>query len=558
MIHTLAEPEVDVASAVLSYEMLTTTGDHALFTFDATTREIKVKDALDFEGATTTYSVTIRATATDASGTTHADRVVNITVTNANDNPAIVTQSGVQAALSEGTFNTETDTGIDLSVADADGGTATMTVADPRFRIDSNGNLLILAGAEFDFEALTNGELDVEITPVDSGEGEDDANAPTSTPITVTLTFTDVAELPTSAGGTAAIDEENTYTFTAADFGFSGYKGADTLAAILITTLPQASNGGLLYYDGNPLDPDAGTPPTLPYRITLADIEAGKLTFDPQNAATSYDATFNFKVEDQLGEVSADDAVFTLSVTADNDAGVFSSSNTYTARINAADGGSTTFTDIAASDPEGRLLILQNGAEDSGNPGTFTAQGLYGRLEFVRSTSGTSQWRYFVDAALPATIAIADGAERVDVFTFRMDSTTQTVSITVVGQNEDPEFAQDTYREVVYSNIGDTDTILDVGVTDPDGDSLTYSITSGNDNNLFEIDASTGVISLVSGASLATSSVDEHTLTISVSDSRGGTDTTTVTLDVIAPIVIQETFSLGQHTGDDTRNGTIC
>ena len=387
--------------------------------------------------------------------------------------------------------------------------------------------------------------------------GDGDANAPTSTPIKVTLTFTDVEEQPTSAGGTAAVDEENTYTFTAADFGFSGYKGGDTLAAILITSLPQASNGGLLYYDGNPLDPDGGTPPTLPYRVTLADIEAGKLTFQPQNTAASYDATFNFKVEDQLGEVSADDAVFTFSVTADDDAGVFSSSNTYTARISAADGGSTTFTDIAASDPEGRVLILQNGVEDSGNPGTFTAQGQYGRLEFVRSTSGTSQWRYFVDATLPATIAIAHGVERVDTFTFRIDTnTTQTVSITVVGQNEDPEFAQDTYREVVYSNIGDTDTILDVGVTDPDGDSLTYSITSGNDNNLFEIDASTGVISLVSGASLTTSSIDEHTLTISVSDGRGGTDTTTVTLDVIAPIVMPGNFVTGATQGDDTRNGT--
>ena len=119
------------------------------------------------------------------------------------------------------------------------------------------------------------------------------------------------------------------------------------------------------------------------------------------------------------------------------------------------------------------------------------------------------------------------------------------------------EFAQDTYREVVYSNIGDTDTILDVGVTDPDGDSLTYSITSGNDNNLFEIDASTGVISLVSGASLATSSIDEHTLTISVSDGRGGTDTTTVTLRVLDPILTPLTFP-GATPGDDTRSGTTA
>ena len=86
VIYTASEAVADVATATVTYEMLAT-GDHAHFTFDAATRQIKVKDGLDFEGSKTSYTVTIRATATDSTGTEYTDKVVTINVADGNDLP---------------------------------------------------------------------------------------------------------------------------------------------------------------------------------------------------------------------------------------------------------------------------------------------------------------------------------------------------------------------------------------------------------------------------------------------------------------------------------------
>ena len=108
-------------------------------------------------------------------------------------------------------------------------------------------------------------------------------------------------------------------------------------------------------------------------------------------------------------------------------------------------------------------------------------------------------------------------------------ATSRDVWIAVIGVNEAPVFLED-YSGRVESGaeIGDT-TIVDVSATDPEGDSLRYSITAGNGVGLFAIDADSGEITL-SVPTMQTDPATVHTLTVTATDTAGLTDTTTVTI----------------------------
>ena len=67
------------------------------FDIDRTTGQLKTKAALDFEGETTTYTVTV--TATDPSGLEDM-AVVTITVTDVDEDPAITTKAETHTAIS--------------------------------------------------------------------------------------------------------------------------------------------------------------------------------------------------------------------------------------------------------------------------------------------------------------------------------------------------------------------------------------------------------------------------------------------------------------------------
>ncbi len=71
-----------------------------------------------------------------------------------------------------------------------------------------------------------------------------------------------------------------------------------------------------------------------------------------------------------------------------------------------------------------------------------------------------------------------------------------------------------------------------VSATDPDaGDTLTYSVVSGNEAEKFAIDASAGVITVAGTLDYETAS--SYTLTVEASDGKGGTARATVTIGVV-------------------------
>ena len=75
------------------------------------------------------------------------------------------------------------------------------------------------------------------------------------------------------------------------------------------------------------------------------------------------------------------------------------------------------------------------------------------------------------------------------------------------------------------------DEVGTVSVTDPDADdTLTYSITAGNTGDVFDIDGSTGAITVADELDYETT--ETYTLTVEASDDHGATTSATVTITV--------------------------
>ena len=117
-------------------------------------------------------------------------------------------------------------------------------------------------------------------------------------------------DAPTGADKTVTLAEDGSYTFKAADFGFTDTDTGDALASVKITALPGAGKGSL------ELD---GTAVTANGSVTKAELDAGNLVYTPPADANGDDyASFAFKVSDGTAE-SAASYTMTLDVSAVND-----------------------------------------------------------------------------------------------------------------------------------------------------------------------------------------------------------------------------------------------
>jgi hypothetical protein len=165
---------------------------------------------------------------------------------------------------------------------------------------------------------------------------------------TITVDVTPVQDAPTAADKTVTTNEDTTYTFTAADFGFSDVDAGDVLTKIQITSLE--SNGSLQLN---------GVDVTLNQEIAKPDIDFGLLVFVPAPDAngTGYDS-FDFKVHDGT-EYSVAANTITVDVTPVQDAPTAADKTVTTNEdtaytFNATDFG---FSDVDAGDSLTKIQI---------------------------------------------------------------------------------------------------------------------------------------------------------------------------------------------------------
>jgi Ca2+-binding RTX toxin-like protein len=270
-----------------------------------------------------------------------------------------------------------------------------------------------------------DGDGDADLVVGDSSGGDTRVwqNTSTTTPgaaPTVQITVNSQNDAPSGANNSHTINENASYQYTLADFGFTDVD-ADTLLAVVVTTLP--TNGQLQLN---------GVAVTLGQVVSAADITAGLLDFvpDANEFGTGY-ATWTFQVRDNGGTanggVDTDPSAntMTVNVTPDNTAPTlagFGPSVTFLENtVNAAPqilDADVTFTDAEGNFNGGSLEVSGLLAEDSvginnqgvaaGQIGVSGANVTYGGVVIGTFSGGTAGSDLVVTLNAAATSAAVD------------------------------------------------------------------------------------------------------------------------------------------------------
>ena len=125
--------------------------------------------------------------------------------------------------------------------------------------------------------------------------------------------------------------------------------------------------------------------------------------------------------------------------------------------------------------------------------------------------------------------AHGDGVTYIPDWGSESEPVTQAVTDTNSTCNHVPAFDAASYAFTLSDGTSTGGAVGSVSAIDADtGDSLTYTITGGNEAGKFGINGSTGALTVAAALDFAT--VSAYTLTVTVSDGNGGTATATVSI----------------------------
>ena len=375
-----------------------------------------------------------------------------------------------------------TEVGV-VSTADPQGETVTYSITggneDGKFTIDNETGKITLA-AVLDHETTAEYTLTVE-----AGDGSGGVAA-----VTVTVTVTDVAEAPSF--------DEASYSFEVAEDAVVG----DAVGTVSAT------------------DPDEDD--TVSYAITVGNAD-GKFNIG--------DGTGAITVASALDHETADSYTLTAQA-ADGSGGV------------AAVTVTVTVTDVAEAPVFDEPSYAFEVAEDAAVGNTVGAVSATdpddgGTLSYA-ITAGNADGKFAIDVGTGAiTVAGVLDRETTAEYTLTVEAddgsggvAAVTVTVTVTDIAEAPSFDEARYTFEVAEDAATASSVGTVSATDPDaGDTLTYSITSGNAGSNFSIGSSTGEVTVA--GTLDPDVLAFYVLTIEARDGSGGTATATVEVTLI-------------------------
>ena len=258
---------------------------------------------LNFNGSDTLNITTNDGGNTGSGGALSDTDPITINVTAVNDVPSF-TVGANQTVLEDSGLHTVNGfaTGISAGPTNESGQTVNFITSNDNNAlfsaqptIDASGNLTYTSAAN------ANGSATVTVQIHDNG-GTSNGGVDTSASQTFTVTVGQVNDAPSGANATLTTLEDTSYTFSAADFGFSdpvdaaNASGANNFQSVVITTVPGAAgtltDNNVVLIAGN--------------TVSKADIDGGLLKFNPAaNANGSPEASFTFQVRDNGGTANS-------------------------------------------------------------------------------------------------------------------------------------------------------------------------------------------------------------------------------------------------------------
>ncbi len=468
------------ANTTFSYTLGGT--DAASFGIVGTTGQLRTSAALNYE-TKTSYSVTVTASDGSLSDTIN----VTISVTDVNEAPSFASSTATRS-VAENTASGQ-NIGTAVSATDPDSDTLTYTLGGDdtaSFSIVSTTGQLQTSAA---LDRETKSSYSVTITA-------DDGNTTNNTDsIDVTISVTNVNEKPT--------------------FSTSGR-----------VTLSVAENTVANTNIGDPFqatDPDSGD--TMTYSLQRGDKDAFSINANTgqlqTRAALDYETKNSYsnlavRATDSEGLVSS--VLVTINVTNVNEAPSFTEGSTATRSVaeNTAS-GTNIGTAVAATDVDANTTLA------------YTLGGTDAASFSIISTSGQLQTNAALDyetkSSYSVTVEVSDNNGG-------SDSITVSINVTDVDENRAPAFTDgtSTTRSIAENTASGENIGSVVAATDADtGDTLTYTL-GGTDASSFSIVGTSG--QLQTNAALNYESKSSYSVTVSVSDGNGGTDSIAVTINV--------------------------
>ena len=491
---------------------LTGGNESMLFTVDAASGELYyVGPGEDYESGVTSYELTIRA----SDGTHTIDTTVTVTVTDAAEQPAFGEGSYAfeLAENADGRAN-----GLSLGrvlATDPDGDEVrySLTGGNELFTVDETSGELYYVGPGEDYESgVTSYEVTVRAS-----------DAAHTVDTTVTVTVTDAAEAP-------AFGEES-YAFELAE-NVDGRVNRISLGAVTATD-PDSDAVRYSLVGGNDSSLFAiGETSGELYYVGLGE--------DYESGVTSYELTV--RASDGTHTI---DTTVTVTVTDAAEAPAFGEESYAFELAENADGRANRLSlgRVLATDPDGDAVrySLTGGNESR----LFNIDAASGELYYVGPgedyESGVTSYE--------VTLRASDAAHTVDT----------TVMVTVTDAGEAPAFAEESYAFELAENVDGRVNRLSLGTvtaTDPDSDTVRYSLLVGNDSSLFAIEETSGELFYVGAGEDFEGGVTSYELTIRASDGTHTIDTTvtvTVTDAAEQPAFGEESYAFELAENADGR-----
>jgi hypothetical protein len=335
---------------------------------------------------------------------------------------------------------------------------------------------------------------------------------------------------PVSSNSAITINEDEVYTFAPSDFGFSQSQGKP-LASIKIISLPE---DGFLKYGNSAV--------ALNQIVPITNIN--QFTYNPP-MDVSGDGLVSFEIK--VGDADAfsnNVGIVVISVSAVNDAPRFTLDR------------DSVIVDEGFATTELVTIQAQSVLQEEGETYSYT-------LDPV-----SVSWANVVFNSNDLTVAITFNGDKYGKQKFYITAddgqSENNVAIDsfvlVVNKiNEIPEILAQTFS--IAENSANGTIVSSVVATDADNDTLSYSITSGNESGAFALSVS-GELSVADGTKLDFETVSSYSLNVKVSDGSL-TASSTITVDVtdvdenLAPEILAQTFSIAENSANGTNIGSV-